>query len=76
MNSPDIRTEDGAILHEGDRAYDYYSMEPGTIGKLDDLQKGWFDFYHDNGRRIFLNGQRICTMEFARRRGFPRVPTT
>lgn len=66
-----IKTEDGATLYPGDRAYDYYSMEPGVIGKLEPLQNGWFDFHHDKGRRLLLNGQRICTLEYAKRRGFP-----
>jgi hypothetical protein len=65
-----IITEDGKVLKEGDRAYDYYNMKPGKIGKLDSLQSGWFDFYHDDGTRCFLNGQRICSVEYAKRRGF------
>lgn len=27
----DIRTDDGMIVHEGDRVYNYYDMWPGTI---------------------------------------------
>jgi len=30
----------------------------------------WFDFKHDNGSTSILNGQRICTIEFAKSRGF------
>jgi hypothetical protein len=30
----DIHTEDGVVLHEGDAAYDYYSMLPGHIGRM------------------------------------------
>jgi hypothetical protein len=65
------QTEDGVILSEGDRAYDYYSMEPGVIGKFaGNAPDPWFTFHHDNGKQLTLNGQRICTIEFARRRGF------
>ena len=66
--------ECGTTLHEGDRAYDYYSMKPGRIGK----QAGssgewakWFDFIHDDGTITTLNGERICSLAFAARREFP-----
>jgi hypothetical protein len=74
-----IVTEDGVELKHGDRAYDYYSMKPGTIGKIDAVLDGdsndrnqmpWFDFNHDDGTRTTLNGQRICSVEYARERGF------
>jgi hypothetical protein len=79
-----IRTEDGVELKEGDRAYDYYSMKPGYILKFDNdpredqyinseqqgSKKPWFSFQHDEGTRQYLNGQRICSMEYAIRRGF------
>jgi hypothetical protein len=70
----EVITEDGVKLHPGDRAYDYYSMSPGTLPTNEsdytyapDL---WFDFKHDDGRTCLLNGQRICSIEFAKRRGF------
>ena len=66
---PTYRSEDGATLKQGQRAYDYYTMEPGTIGKPNGSD-GWFDFHHDRGTRELLNGQRICTLAFAKRRGF------
>lgn len=31
----DIITADGAVLHEGDRAFNYYDMQVGRIGKVD-----------------------------------------
>jgi hypothetical protein len=67
-----IRTEDGVIVHPGDRIYDYYSMKPGMIvtGTLTHAPDLWFDVLHDDGTRCLLNGPRICTIEFARRRGF------
>lgn len=56
-----IRTEDGVILTEGDRAFDYYGMAWGTIGAIDaDL---WFMFTHDDGSRSLLNGARIATYD-------------
>jgi hypothetical protein len=70
----EIKTEDGVILHPGDRAYDYYSMAPGRLPTkaidytyTPDL---WFDFIHDSGKHVLLNGPRICSVEFAKRRGF------
>lgn len=68
-----IRTEDGVDLHPGDRAYNYYDMKPGRIrgeGRIRHLPDDWFDFDHDDGTHALLNGQRICTIEYARRRGF------
>lgn len=66
-------TEDGCELETGDQAYDYYSMKPGKILKdhHSDHDPGWFDFEHTDGSVILLNGQRICTMGYAIRRGFP-----
>jgi hypothetical protein len=64
-------TEDGVTLKEGDRAYNYYDMKPGKIGKFSgNVPDPWFDFDHDDGTRALLNGQRICSVEFAKRRGF------
>ena len=70
---PTITTEDGAKLAEGDRAYNYYDMKPGTIrrGRTTADPDPWFDFDHDDGTRALLNGVRICSLEGARRRGFP-----
>lgn len=73
---PEYRTEDGVAVKEGDRAYDYYSMQPGVVGKDaggTGPNIGWFDFYHDNGNVELLNGQRICSMAYARKRGFPKA---
>ena len=67
-----IRTEDGVRLTPGDRAYNYYDMQPGTIGSVANTgdPDPWFDFNHDDGTRSLLNGARICSLEYARRRGF------
>ena len=63
-----IRTEDGAALHVGDRAYNYYDRCAGTIGAVDSA--GWFDFPQDDGRTAYLDGSRICTIGFAIARGW------
>jgi hypothetical protein len=70
-----ITTEDGVTLKEGDHAYDYYSMAPGVIGPISnfwsDPPDPWFDFIHDGtGKRVLLNGQRICSDAFAKGRKF------
>lgn len=65
-------TEDGCELETGDQAYDYYSMKPGKIGEdARAFEGGWFTFEHTDGTTELLNGQRICTMGYAIRRGFP-----
>lgn len=60
-SSTPITTQDGILLHEGDRAYNYYDMKPGTIGRVDsyaqpDTMKGqnsstpvaeWNNFWFD-----------------------------
>lgn len=68
-----VVTEDGVTLEAGDRAYDYYSMKAGHIGPESSFCMApdlWFDFLHDDGTHNVLNGQRICSIEYARRRGF------
>lgn len=63
-----VVAECGAKLSQGDRAYNYYDMKPGAIGEVG--TDGWFHFLNDDGTRTLLNGQRICSMMFARLRGF------
>lgn len=63
------QTEDGVEVRAGDRAYNYYDMQPGVIGR--DNGNGWFDFQQDDGRIKTLNGERVCSLEYAKRRGFP-----
>jgi hypothetical protein len=65
-------TEDGKQVMEGDLVYNYYDMLPGRIGR--DSGLGWFDF-HQEGGTTQLNGQRICSMEFAQARGWVRKDT-
>ena len=67
-----IKTEDGVIVNPGDRVYNYYDMKPGVIreGSVMQAPDPWFNVDHDDGTTSLLNGQRICTIEFAKRRGF------
>ena len=60
-----ITTEDGIVLQVGDRAFNYYDHKPGTIQSLS--PDGWFDFHHEDGTSALLNGERICSLDFARR---------
>lgn len=72
----DIITDDRRIVHVGDRVYNYYDMEPGAVETEPETEggfAGWFYFRADNGKRTLLNGARICTIEFARSRGFKGV---
>ena len=62
-----IQTEDGITLKEGDRAFNYYDMKPGVIGRIGN--DGWFDFVQ-NASTPLLNGERICSMEFAAKKGW------
>lgn len=64
------KTEDGVELKTGDRAYDYYNMKPGKIGSPSNTDSSWFYFMHDDGTDEILNGQRICSVEFAKQQGF------
>jgi hypothetical protein len=69
----DIVTEDGVVVKEGQMVYNYYEMKPGVIipGSICMAPDPWFDVQHEDGTTSLLNGQRICTIEFAKRRGFP-----
>jgi hypothetical protein len=71
-----ITTSDGFTLTTGDRAFNYYDHEAGTIGEIDQRPDGgshWFDFKQDNGCGKSLNGERICSVEYAERRGWLTV---
>jgi hypothetical protein len=71
-------TEDGVTVSEGDLVYDYYSMEPVIIGRSCGGDHEWFNTLKADGsgyrsRAGMLNGARICTIAFAKRRGFAGV---
>jgi hypothetical protein len=64
-------TEDGVALFEGDRAYNYYDRKPGKIGRFaGNMPDPWFEFNHDDGTTSVLNGQRICSIQYAQLRGW------
>lgn len=78
-----VRTEDGQWVGEGDQVFDYYNMAPGVVGRIegehravyhDPLMQGstdpWFTVTHDNGAQKTLNGQRICSLDGARKKGW------
>jgi hypothetical protein len=72
-NAATYRTEDRVTVREGDEVYDYYTMEPVIIGKA--CGDGWFETLRTDGSGVrsqagMLNGQRICTLGYARQRGF------
>ena len=74
-NDHTIQDDLGNYYKEGDRAYNYYSMKPGRIGATTNTFRDgvWFDFHHDDGTMVLLNGQRICSFEHARRMGWPNA---
>lgn len=57
----EITTEDGKIVREGDRVFNYYDGWWGTLGPID--SEGWADVTRDDGKRSYLNGQRIATYD-------------
>lgn len=61
-------TEDGIEVGVGTRVYNYYDMEPGEIAA--DAGQGWFDFRSDAGKVTLLDGSRVCSMGFARAKGW------
>ena len=64
-----IVTANRVTLQEGDHAYNYYDRKSGTIqNDLDD--QGWFTFRHWDGTKSLLDGERICTLEFAAAKGW------
>ena len=85
---PDITTEDDVVVHEGDRAFNYYDHKPGVIGRIesypqpyvsrgqnsetpmDQWNNYWFEFQHDDGTSAYLDGSRICSTQFAIRKGW------
>lgn len=76
QRQPDlITTKDGVLVGKGDRVYNYYDYWPGTIVSEPDDQ-GWFFVRPDQGithtgrNQALLNGERICSIDYARRRGF------
>jgi hypothetical protein len=64
-------TEDGVQVGVGDTVYNYYEMKKGVIERYaGGYPDPWFDVRHEDGTSSVLNGQRICSIEYARKRGF------
>lgn len=82
-----VISEDGVYFRSGDEVYDYYDMEPGVIEISEADQERllrpetprrarktdiWFHFKpHGKSGVHILNGDRICSMHFARVRKWP-----
>ena len=69
----EFKTEDGVIVIDGDWVYNYYDMFPVQICLSDYRQSddGWFNTAKVDGSRVpLLNGERICTLNFAVRKGW------
>lgn len=64
-----IITEDGVEVIPGDRVFNYYDRKWGWIVEAPD-SAGWFDVKHDDGTTGYLNGERICSLAFATRKGW------
>lgn len=61
LDEPTIRTEDGKLVRERDRVFNYYDGFWGELGPID--SDGWADVTASDGRRAYLNGQRISTYD-------------
>lgn len=70
MPVDEIETEDAVTLKVGDRAFNYYDHKVGTILGPINERDSWFDFAQDDGTTKLLNGARICSLDFAIRRGW------
>lgn len=58
----EITTADGATVRKGDRVFNYYDWQWGTIIEDPDSE-GWFYVEHEDGSRKTLNGERIAVSE-------------
>lgn len=65
-----ITTEDRVQVLPGARVFNYYDRKAGFIAAVGADSAGWFDVIQDDGTRAYLNGERICSIEFAVRKGW------
>lgn len=72
-----VRTADGFAAtedwdnHKDDsRLFNYYDQKIGNIMWQTVDSAGWFTFIHEDSTIQHLNGDRICTMAHARRKGW------
>lgn len=61
-------TEDHQLIGEGMEAFNYYDRVAGVVKDIDN--DGWFDFIQIDGTKKILNGERICSIEYAIRKGW------
>lgn len=61
-------SNDGVRFAPGDVLFNYYDMKVGTVGPLDTAD--WFDFEQLDGTVKLLNGERVCSLGFAKSRGW------
>jgi hypothetical protein len=59
--APFIVTEDGKVVHQGDRAYNYYDCKWCTVGEID--SEGWATCAADDGTSAALNGARLSSYD-------------
>lgn len=62
------RTGDGVEVKTGDEVFSHYTFTSGTIGA--DAGSGWFYLVSEGHEREMLNGERICSLNHARRMGW------
>lgn len=65
-----ILTEDGVQVQESDRVFNYYDHKAGVIRPSSRDRDDWFYVDHDDGTSALLNGSRICSIQFAIRKGW------
>jgi hypothetical protein len=64
-----ITTADGVTVNVGSRVFSHYTMHCHTILTAPDSQ-GWFYLSREDDTRELLNGERICSLDHARRMGW------
>jgi hypothetical protein len=70
MDNKVIITEDGQVVEVGDKVFNYYDMKEVTILEEPD-HEGWFATRCESEQFTrSLNGERICTLEFATKKGW------
>jgi hypothetical protein len=65
-----LKAADGTEFWQGDRMFNYYAMQAGTVVAVRPTHDGWFDFRNDDGSRDILNGERVCGFAHASRMGW------
>lgn len=68
-----ITLEDGTVANEGDTVWNYYDMVPAYIISIG--SDGWcdtecYDAEKDLTTHPMLDGSRMCSMEFAIKKGW------